>query len=76
MAFKFKRERQNSDDYQVIINEQLITRISSTMFLGVLLDDNLTCKPHLSLLAGKMSNSMRLIYKSSFYLSGDMLRML
>ena len=64
----FYQKRQNSDDYQVIINEQPITCVSTTMFLGVLLDHNLTWKPHLSLFffSRKMSKSIGLIYKSSF----------
>ena len=76
MVFKSRQRRQNSDDYKVIINEQSITRVSTTMFLGVLLNENLSWKPHLSHLAGKMSKSIGLIYKSSFYLSGNSLRIL
>ena len=66
MAFKSRQKRQNSDDYKVIINEQSITSVFTTMFLGVLLNENLSWKPHLSHLSGKMSKSIGLIYKSSF----------
>ena len=54
MTFKSRQKSQNSDDYQVITNEQPITRVSTR----VLLDDNLTWKRHLSLLAGKLSKSI------------------
>ena len=46
------------------------------MFLGVFLDDNLTWKPHISLLASKLSKSIGIIHKSSFFLSTQSLRTL
>ena len=49
------------------INEQSILRVSETMFLAVFLDDNLTWKPHISLLASKLSKSIGIIYKSRFF---------
>ena len=39
------------------------------MFLGVLLDDNLTWKSHISLTANKLSKSKGIIHKSRFFLS-------
>ena len=39
------------------MNEQSIIRVSETIFVGVFLDDNLTWKPHISLLASKLSKS-------------------
>ena len=52
-------------DYPVFINKQ--SRVSETMFLGVLLDDNLTWKPHISLVANKISKSIDIIHKYSFF---------
>ena len=49
------------------INEQSILRVSETMFLGVFLDDNLTWKPHISLLASKLSKFIGIIHKSRFF---------
>ena len=46
------------------------------MFLGVFLDDNLTWKPHISLLASKLSKSIGIIHKSRFFLSTQSLRTL
>ena len=59
-----------------ISNEQPILRVSETMFLGVFLDDNLTWKPHISLLASKLSKSIGIIHKSRFFLSTQSLRTL
>ena len=49
------------------INEQSILRVSETMLLGVFLDDNLTWKPHISLLASKLSKFIGIIHKSRFF---------
>ena len=68
MVFKPWQKRQ-SFEFQVSINEQPILRVSETMFLGVFLDDNLTWKPHISLLASKLSKSIGIIHKSRFFLS-------
>ena len=40
------------------------------------LDDNLTWKPHISLLASKLSKSIAIIHKSRFFLSTQSLRTL
>ena len=60
-------KKKPSFEFQVSINEQSILRVSETMFLGVVLDDNLTWKPHISLLASKLSKSIGIIYKSRFF---------
>ena len=66
MVFKPWQKRQ-SFEFQVSINEQPILRVSETMFLGVFLDDNLTWKPHISLLASKLSKFIGIIHKSRFF---------
>ena len=67
MVFKPWQKRQ-SFEFQVSVNEQPILRVSETMFLGVFLDDNLTWKPHISLLQpSKLSKSTGIIHKSRFF---------
>ena len=68
MVFKPGQKKQ-SFEFQVFINKQPILRVSETMFLGVLLDDNLTWKSHISLTANKLSNSVGIIHNSRFFLS-------
>ena len=75
MVFKPWQKKQ-SFEFQVSINEQPVLRVSETMFLGVFLDDNLTWKPHISLLASKLSKSIGIIHKSRFFLSTQSLRTL
>ena len=75
MVFKPGQKKQ-SFECQVSVNEQSILRVSETMFLGVFLDDNLTWKPHISLLASKLSKSIGIIHKSRFFLSTQSLRTL
>ena len=75
MVFKPWQKKQ-SFEFQVFINEQPILHVSETMFLGVLLDDNLTWKSHISLSASKLSKSIGIIHKSRFFLSTHSLRTL
>ena len=75
MVFKPWQKKQ-SFEFQLFINEQPILRVSETMFLGVLLDDNLTWKSHISLTANKLSKSIGIIHKSRFFLSTHSLRTL
>ena len=60
----------------VTINETTIAQVNETIFLGVVLDNNLTWKSHISSLAVKISKSIGIIFRSSFYLSTPSLRML
>ena len=75
MVFK-PRQKKQSFEFQVFINDQPISQVSETMFLGVFLDDNLCWKPHISLLASKLSKSIGIIHKSRFFLSTLSLRTL
>ena len=75
MVFKPWKKRQ-SFEFQVSLNEQPLLRVSETMFLGVFRADNLTWKPHISLLASKLSKSIGIIHKSRFFLSTQSLRTL
>ena len=53
--------------WQKNINEQPILRVSEMMFLIVFLDDNLTWKSHISLVASKLSKSIGIIHKSRIF---------
>ena len=64
MVFKPWQKKQ-SFEFQVVINERPILCVLETMPLGVLLDDNVTWKSHISLVATKMSKFMGIIHKST-----------
>ena len=59
MVFKPRQKRQNLDI------KLEISIIVHTMFLGVILDENLTWKPHIANVTRKVFKSMGVIYKSS-----------
>ena len=62
------RQKRLNCSFQIAIDNQPINQVTETTFLGVILDKNLTWKPHISYLANKISKSIGVIYRSSFYL--------
>ena len=67
MIFKSKQKRQTFD-INLKINGCAIGCIKETVFLGVVLDENLSWKPHITNVARKISKSIGIIYKASFCL--------
>ena len=61
------RQKKQLFEFHVSINEQPIPSDSETMFLGVFVDDNLSWKSHISLLASKLSKSIGIMHKSRFF---------
>ena len=60
----------------ISIDDQHIDRAKETVFLGVISDENLNWKSQISHIATKVSKSIGIIYKCSFYLSKTPLRIL
>ena len=54
----------------------MIFKTGQLRFLGVILDEKLSWKPHISYITNKISKSIGIIRKSSFYLSKSSLRSL
>ena len=75
MVFKPRQKRQNLD-IKLEISNYTIERVRDTIFLGVILDENLTWKHHIANVARKISKSIGVIYKSSFCLPVTSLRTL
>ena len=73
---EFRPRQKKSSNFNVVIDEKTIAQVNETVFLGVILDDNLTWKSHISSVAVKVSKSIGIIFRSSFYLSTPFLRML
>ena len=72
ILFKTSQNRQKLDlDFS--INDTKIDRVTETLFLGVIIDECLTWKPHLQNLTRKISKSLGIIYKSSFCLNKNSL---
>ena len=66
MVFKSRQKNRLSTIKLSLTSSPLL--VSETSFLCVPLDDNLTWKPHISLVANKISKSIGIIHKSSFFL--------
>ena len=72
IIFKTSQNRQKLD-LHFSVNDTKIDRVTETLFLGVILDECLTWKPHILNLTRKISKSLGIIYKSSFCLNKDSL---
>ena len=57
-----------SDDFKVNVRGIKIDRCFATKYLGVLLDENLSWKPHITYLQKKLSQSVGIIAKMREYL--------
>ena len=75
MVFK-PRQKKHHFCHQIYINEQKIEQVKEAVFLGVLLDENLSWKSHIFKLATKISKSIGIIHRSSFFLFKSSLRTL
>jgi hypothetical protein len=63
--------------YNLALAINIIDRVKEVCFLGVILDKNLTWKAHFSTyIACRISKSIGIIYRSSFYLFKSALRIL
>ena len=72
IIFKTSQNRQKLDlDFS--INDTKIDRVTETLFLGVIIDECLTWKPHVQNFTRKISKSLGIIYKSSFCLKKNSL---
>ena len=71
IIFKTSQNRQKLNlDFS--INDTKIDRVTETLFLGVIIDQCLTWKPHVQNLTRKISKSLGIIYKSSFCLKNSL----
>ena len=67
MIFK-PRQMRKTYDISITLSNHSIDRLNETVFLGVIIDENLSWKPHIANVARKVSKSLGIILKSSFYL--------
>ena len=55
--------RKNIDNVCISMNNSIITRVRATQCLGVIFDEKLTWKDHISLVRSKLSNTVRIVYR-------------
>ena len=53
-------QRKHSSNFSVVINERTIVQVNETVFLGVVLDENLTWKSHISSRVADADGKMRM----------------
>ena len=68
MVFKPRQQRENLN-IKLEINQWTIDRVKESAFLGVILDENFSWKPHIANIARKVSKSIGIIHKTSLCLS-------
>ena len=62
------KQKKSTQDFSLSIDDKLITRKQHVNFLGVLLDENLSWKPHINYICKKISKSIGIIYRARFNL--------
>jgi len=75
MLFK-PRQKHITFDEKISIDNVEIKIVKETLFLGVILDEHISWKPHISNIASKISKSIGIIRKTSFFLTKSTLRKL
>jgi hypothetical protein len=63
------KQKKITQDLSLSIDDKLIIRKQQVKFLGVLLDENLSWKPHINYVCNKISKSIGVIYRARFNLS-------
>ena len=67
------RQKSIIPDISIYVNGKIIDKVREAMFLGVVIDTNLSWKPHIAHTANKISKSIGILRKSSFYLKSSTL---
>ncbi len=70
----FHRSRIKNDVKNIMFQDEVIHRVSSTKFLGVIIDDKLKWKEHITYVKNKVSKSFGILYKTRQYLDKCTLR--
>ena len=75
MIFKPRQEKL-SIDISIEVNSYKLEKVVVVVFLGVILDEHLSWKSHISHVANKISKSIGIIFRASFNLQKSSLRIL
>jgi hypothetical protein len=62
-------QKKSTYEILLLLDDRLITQKKQIKFLGVLLDENLSWKPHINYVCKKVSKSIGVIYRARFNLS-------
>jgi len=61
------RQKRQTFDIKVTLSNRDIIQVKETVFLGVILDEHLTWIPHITNVARKVSKTVGVMYKASYY---------
>ena len=67
----FSKRRTRKTDLKLIIDGESIGEVQNTKFLGIIIDNKLNWKDHISYIAGKVSRGVGMIIKARNYLNRD-----
>ena len=59
------RSRPPDNELALTINNVVLPRVAATKFLGIIIDDKLSWKPHIQSVQSKLSSVLSIMYKAS-----------
>ena len=68
-----RKKKKEGCDLHVAINDDKIKRVSTTKFLGILINEKLSWKEHMMKILSKIQRNLGLIYKIKHYLNKNVL---
>ena len=66
------RQKKVNVNVPLTLENTVIKQVTETKFLGVLIDQHLSWKPHIDFVSKKISKSVGIIAKARFYLSSQL----
>ena len=76
MVFSPHKNISIPNDFTLTINSLLINKVDHTKFLGVIIDDKLSWKEHISAILAHLRRFVGIFYKISFFVPRSILKML
>ena len=70
----FKGSKGEDIDLNISVNSKPLTRVTKVKFLGVIVDEKLSWKPHIGYISRKISKSLGIMYKIRKYVNTKSLR--
>ena len=74
VVFRSSKRRIELGDWHVRLNEDVIPTVDCTKFLGVIIDERLTWKPHINYIQNKIAKNIGIILRLSSFMPKHVLR--
>ena len=69
----FKTVKKSDLKVNICINDKRLSRVSQVKFLGTIIDDKLTWKPHIDYISKKLSKAIAIMYRLKAYVTQETL---